>query len=330
MILQFSILFASAAITVAAPVTTVEQLVAAVEIGCKIELAPGLFALTAPLDLKTGTTLKGAGMGKTIVTHTTDWKANPSTLPDPETNQQKFDKTGYLIRLENKAKNITLSDLSFKGPQVHGAIFGLSNAKVHLHDLQIADFMYSGIRRSSWKQVKIHDCTFVDAGQRWQKGQPGLKGGITGGGIFAIWIADSEIWKNRFLRTKTGPYEHYYGIKGSQGKSLKIHHNTTETNFSIEFPFEGDEDIEIAHNVLHGTVSIPMASAKTATSKRSASPTTSSNASAPRARFYAMMKAPPPTSKTTCSLTSATPPATPTHLSSVRPALENHSSSAAE
>lgn len=30
------------------------------------------------------------------------------------------------------------------------------------------------------------------------------------------------------------------------GKRPKIHHNTIEVNFSIDFPFENDEDIVIA------------------------------------------------------------------------------------
>jgi nitrous oxidase accessory protein len=243
-----------------APLTTVEELVAAVaeaKEGSVIELAAGTFALKQTLELPGGVTLKGAGMEKTIVTGAAEWKAATDTLPDPETNVKKFDRSGYLLRLESKASGITISGMTLRGPQVHGAIFGSGNEHVHLHDLRIEDFMSAGIRSFSWKHARIHDCTFVDAGRRWAKGQPGIKGGITGGGIFAIWISDSEIWNNRFLRTKTAPEEHYYGIKGRQGKRLRIHHNTIEVNFSIEFPFENDEDIEIAHNVLHGTVSIP-------------------------------------------------------------------------
>jgi nitrous oxidase accessory protein len=147
--------------------------------------------------------------------------------------------------------------MTLTGPQLHGAVFASGNAKAELHDLRIENFMYCGIRSYSLKQSRIHDCTFLNVGSRWQKGQPGLKGGITGGGIFCIWTQDTEIWNNRFLETRSAPHEHYYGIKGRQGKRLRIHHNTIEVNFSIEFPFEGDEDIEIAHNVLHGTVSIP-------------------------------------------------------------------------
>lgn len=72
----------------AAPVTTVEALVAAVtggKSGAVIELAAGTFKLTQPLDLKTGVTFKGAGNRKTILTHAEGWQANPATLPDPET-----------------------------------------------------------------------------------------------------------------------------------------------------------------------------------------------------------------------------------------------------
>jgi nitrous oxidase accessory protein len=54
-----------------------------------------------------------------------------------------------------------------------------------------------------------------------------------------------------------GKADEFYGIKGRQGKRCRIHHNTIEVNFSIEFPFENDEDVEIDHNVCHGTISIP-------------------------------------------------------------------------
>ena len=244
----------------AAPVTTVEALVAAVtggKNGAVIELAAGTFKLTQPLDLKTGVTLKGAGVGKTILTHAAEWRANPATLPDPETNHEKFDRTGYLIRCANDAKDITISAMTLTGPRMHGAIFGFANDGLHFHDLRIADFMYCGIRTYAMKRVKIHDCTFVDAGQRWDQGQPGVKGGLTGGAIFAIWMADTEIWNNRFLVTKTAPNEHYYGVKGREARRVHIHHNTIEAGFSIELPFEGDEDVEIDHNVLLSAVSIP-------------------------------------------------------------------------
>ena len=246
--------------TAAQPVTTVAELLDAVNRsaeGNMIEIGAGTFELAQPLVLKSGTTLKGAGMGKTILTHTPGWKAATETLPDPETNFKKFDRSGYLIQCADKASAVTLSDMTLTGPQLHGAIFGSGNNGLKLHHLRIADFLYAGIRTYSTSHAEIHDCTFVDAGQRWAKGQPGVKGGITGGGIFAIWMSDSEIRNNRFLRTKSAPNEHYYGIKGRQAKRCRIHHNTIEVNFSIEFPFENDEDVEIDHNICAGTISIP-------------------------------------------------------------------------
>jgi nitrous oxidase accessory protein len=240
--------------------TDAASLVAAVNEGAegaRIELAAGTFALREPLVLKVGMQLLGKGMGKTIITAVPEWKGNPQSLPDSETDFRKFDKSAYLIHLADKAAGISISQLTLTGPQMHGAIYGWENAEFTLSFVEISDFQYSGLRTYITSKSKIHDCVFRDAGQRWENGAPGVKGGITGGGIFAIWISDTEISHNRFLRTKTAPNEHYYGIKGREGRRLKIHHNTIETNFSIEFPFEGDEDVEISHNVLHGTVSIP-------------------------------------------------------------------------
>jgi nitrous oxidase accessory protein len=256
----FLALLVSHSMALAKTCTDAASLVAAVNTGAegaRIELAAGTFALREPLVLKAGMQLIGKGMGKTVITAVPEWKGNPKSLPDAETDFRKFDRSAYLIHLADKAAGIGISQLSLTGPQVHGAIFGWENAEFTLSFVEISDFQYSGLRTYITSKSKIHDCVFRDAGQRWENGTPGVKGGITGGGIFAIWISDTEICHNRFLHTKTAPNEHYYGIKGREGRRLKIHHNTIETNFSIEFPFEGDEDVEISHNVLHGTVSIP-------------------------------------------------------------------------
>ncbi|HLY73076.1 MAG TPA: hypothetical protein VKU80_03070, partial [Planctomycetota bacterium] len=163
----------------------------------------------------------------------------------------------YLIRMKDKAAKITISDLTLRAPQLHGAIYGWDNQDAHLHHLRIQETLWTGIRTFLLKSAKIHDCEFVDAGGRWERGEPGVKGGITGGAIFSIWMADTEITNNRFVRTRTGKAQEFYGIKGRQGKRCRIHHNTIEVGFSIEFPFENDEDVEIDHNVLAGPISIP-------------------------------------------------------------------------
>ena len=243
-----------------APVATAGALVAAVRDGAEgavIEIAPGTYELAEPLEPKSGMTLRGAGMEKTILTAAAGWKPAVSTLPDPEMKTDGMDTRAYLIRLQDKAAKVTVSGLTLRAPQLHGAIFGFMNPDLHLRHLRIEDVLWSGIRTFSMERAKIHDCEFIDAGGRWEKGAPGEKGGITGGAIFAIWMADSEISHNRFTRIRSGPADEFYGIKVRQAKRCRIHHNTIETNFSMEFPFENDEDVEISHNICHGTISIP-------------------------------------------------------------------------
>jgi hypothetical protein len=241
-------------------VDSTAALVAAVRNGAEgaiIGIAAGTFELDAPLEPKTGMTLKGAGMDKTIITHAAGRKPSTRTLPDPEMTTKGLDTQAYLIRLKDKAANITISDVTLRGPQLHGAIYGWDNNDAHLHHLRIQDTLWTGIRTFLMKGAKIHDCEFIDAGGRWERGEPGLKGGITGGAIFSIWMADTEIAHNRFVRTQTGKADEFYGVKARQGKRCRIHHNTIEAGFSIEMPFEGDEDVEIDHNVCHYAISIP-------------------------------------------------------------------------
>jgi len=238
----------------------VAELVAAVENameGDTLELAAGTFVLERTLELKVKMTLKGAGMDKTILTHAASWCPSTATLPDPEMRLEGLDTDAYLIRLKRDTQGMTLSDMTLHGPQMHGAIFAWFPAGLHLHHLRIKETLWCGVRTFGMQQAKIHDCEFVNAGGRWERGKPGVKGGITGGGIFACWMADSEIWNNRFLETRSAPNEHYYGFKVRQAKRCRFHHNTIEVNFSLELPFENDEEVEIDHNICHGTISIP-------------------------------------------------------------------------
>ena len=258
--LRLILLSASATALTAGEIKSVAALTAAAAAatdGTVLQLAAGTYHLMRPLELKAGVTLTGAGAEKTIITHADEWKANPATLPDSETDHEKFDRTGYLIHCAKDAKNITISRLTLTGPQLHGAIYGWANEGLHLHDLHIRHFMYNGLRNYIMSKSRIHDCNFTDVGFRWEKGQLGLKGGQTGGGIFAIWMADTEIWNNRFLETRKVPHAHYYGIKGREARRVRIHHNTIEAGFTIELPFEGDQDVEIDHNILRAAVSIP-------------------------------------------------------------------------
>ena len=173
-------------------VDTAAALVAAVRDGAEgatIQIAAGTFELEAPLEPKAGMTLKGAGREQTILTHVAGWKPSTKTLPDPEMKTAGMDTYAYLIRMKDKAAHITISDLTLRGPQLHGAIYGWENRNTHLHHLRIQDTLWTGIRTFLLKDSKIHDCEFIDAGGRWERGEPGVKGGITGGAIFSIWMA---------------------------------------------------------------------------------------------------------------------------------------------
>lgn len=244
----------------AAPVTTVEALVAAVRDaaeGTTVEIAPGTYAIPATLELKAGLTLRGAGMDRTILTGADGWDPATAALPDPEMRLEGLDTNAYLVRVKRDTAGVTVSDLTLRGPRVHGAIFAWFATGLHLHHLRVEDTRWSGIRTFGMTKARIHDCEFIDAGGRWEKGRPGVNGGITGGGIFAVWMEDSEIFDNRFTRRATAPEREYYGIKVRQAKRCRVWQNTIATNFAMEFPFENDEDVEIDHNVCHGTVSLP-------------------------------------------------------------------------
>jgi hypothetical protein len=226
--------------------------------GASIRIASGVYELESPLEPRSGMTLRGAGMDQTIITHTAAWKPSTQTLPDPEMKTQGMDTHAYLVRLVDKAAGITLSNMTLRGPQLHGAVYGWGNQGLHLDHLRIQDTLWTGLRTFKMTGATIRDCEFIDAGGRWKRGGvPGVDGGITGGAIFAIWMADTEIAHNRFVRTRMDKADEFYGIKGRQGRRCHIHHNTIGVNFSIEFPFENDEDVEIDHNVCQGTISIP-------------------------------------------------------------------------
>ncbi len=249
-----------APLALAAPVKTAAELVAAVKDakeGDTIDLAEGTFELDATLDLKGKLTLKGAGIDKTTLTHTKAWKPSTKSLPDPEMKLDGLDTDAYLIRIKRDTSGVTISDMTLHCPQLHGAIFAWFHKELHLHQLRIKETLSSGVRTFGMQKAKVHDCEFIDAGGRWEKGEPGKKGGITGGGIFAIWMSECDISDNRFTRTRQEREHEFYGIKVRQATKCHVHHNTIETNFSMEFPFENDADNELDHNVCHGTISIP-------------------------------------------------------------------------
>ena len=139
--------------------------------GAVIEIAAGTYELAAPLEPKARMTLKGAGRDKTILTHVAAWKPATTTLPDPEMTTKGLDTQAYLIRLKDKAAGITISDLTLRGPQLHGAIFGWENADLHLHHLRIQETLWSGIRTFLMKGAKIAPPVMPPLTPGWPRSQ---------------------------------------------------------------------------------------------------------------------------------------------------------------
>ena len=250
----------TAAAPAADPLTTAAALAAAVRdgaAGATVTLAAGTFEIAGPLDLKPGMTLTGAGIGKTVIAPAAGWSPATTALPDPEMTQTGLDTAAYLVRLEPDAAGVTISDLTLRGPRVHGAIYAWHPTGLHLHHVRVRDTVWCGVRTFGMARARIHDCEFRDAGGRWDKGRPGVTGGTTGGAIFAVWMSDCDIADNRFTRTRAEPAREFYGVKVREGRRTRVHHNTVAADFALEFPFDADEDVEIDHNAVLGTVSVP-------------------------------------------------------------------------
>ncbi len=235
-------------------VNNVSGLVQAVNNGSAndtIILAPGTYALASPLTPKNGMTITGAGAGLTTITGVNSWNPGNSDLPDNGVNASTVNRDAYLFSLDNDQRNVTISNMTLTGAKLHGAVYGNKNDGLVLSGLTIDNFLWSGVRTFSTSNARIHDNHFIDAG-----GRADVTSGVTGGSIYVNYIKDSVIDNNRFDRTADHP-DHVYGIKGRKATNLHIHHNTINVNFSVEFPFENDENVRISNNYLAGTVSIP-------------------------------------------------------------------------
>lgn len=229
--------------TCSAEITDVQSLVTAIHQGAPgdtIEIPEGVYQLKAPLVPKQGMTLKGSGVGKTIITADETWDPGTKQLPQQENPE------AYLFNF-SKTSGVTISDMTLRGPKLHGAIYCNDSDGLELHHLHLENFLWSSVRTFRMDNFRVHDCVFVDAGGKQKH---------AGGALYMHWTKDSEFWNNRILKTDQHP-THYYGIKGRKAERCRIHHNTIEVGFSIEFPFENDHEVTIDHNALAATISIP-------------------------------------------------------------------------
>ncbi len=238
-----------------AAVNTVNELVDAVNNGAAndtVQIAAGTFELTAPLRPKPGMKIVGAGAGKTIVKNASSWAPGNAGLDSDEGAQLSGIRCdSYLVSLPEKTTDLSISDLTLTGPQMHGAICGILPNGLQLARLEFRQFLWSGVRAFILENAHIHDNVFIDAG-----GKSGVTTGSSGGGLFLTYVSKTEINNNRFSVTPGRPGD-YYGIKGREARNVRIHHNTIATDFAIEFPFEGDWLVDVEYNYLGGTISVP-------------------------------------------------------------------------
>ncbi|MGD1949679.1 MAG: glycosyl hydrolase family 28-related protein [Leptolyngbyaceae cyanobacterium] len=217
-----------------------------------IYIPEGTFDLSETLKVDTtDVILKGSGRGRTTLQNTNNFKVGMAGLPDGEIEFKTIDQDAYLIYLNRDADNVTVTDMTLTGPDLHGGILSDGTHGLVINNLELNNFLWSSIRLFSVRDAKIHDNVFIDAGGRTDGDR-----GITGGSIFATYLKDSEIYNNDISESGTRDGE-VYGIKGREFRNTRIHHNTINANFAIELPFEHDRFVEIDHNYLNGVVSLP-------------------------------------------------------------------------
>ena len=244
----------------AAQVTTTAELVAAVgaaSAGDTVRVAAGTYEIGAPLRLKSGMALLGAGRDATVIEGAASWDPGTADLPDTPDNSATFNRDAYLIDLGDGNHGVTIAGLTLRGPRLHGAIVGNDPDRLEVRDCRIENVLWSGIRTLGMGFGRIHGNEFTDAGGRF--------GNRTGGALYFVFFPDTEIWNNT-IRRSPGSTTRVMGIKGEGTRRTRIHHNTIDTreSFAIELPFRNYEAVEIDHNVMSGVVSVPKQSGGTA------------------------------------------------------------------
>jgi hypothetical protein len=239
-------------------VSTTADLVNAVNNGAAgdvINVAAGTYTLTASLQPKASMTVQGAGAGSTVLVG--NWIPSYSNLPESQDSGSDDNGAAYLFNLAGN-DGVKILNMTIDGAdKLQGAIFGNDADNLELGHLRIEDTLWSGIRTYLMGGSSIHNSDFVNAGGRWNNGALATSGGVTGGAIYATYATGAEINDNTFTRTNTGAERNFYGIKGYQFRNSRLHHNTINVNFSIELPHMNDHYVEIDHNYILGTVSIP-------------------------------------------------------------------------
>ncbi len=135
-----------------------EALQKAIDASCGIGGAPtrvllirnGIYLVTRTLVVKSelGPWIYGESRDGAVIRladGAKDCKTRPADPPQRERAylrrlvhaEHPMDTRAYLVRLKDRAAGVTISDLTLRGPQVHGAIHGWENKDLHVyHDTE--------------------------------------------------------------------------------------------------------------------------------------------------------------------------------------------------
>ena len=217
--------------------------------GSVVRLAPGTYRLDGSLQIRGGVELRGAGAGRTILEADPSWRPALSGSVDDGVDFTKADPSAYLIELgRDVSVNAGVHDMTLRGPNLHGAVVGITSHGFKMTGNEVRDFAWSGVRTFVTNNAEYRDNVFVDAG--------GVSpSGVSGGGLHLTYEKGATIANNRFETTDGRSF--FYGVKGREFRDTRITDNTILTDFAIELPFEQDRRVEIARNHLAGVVSVP-------------------------------------------------------------------------
>lgn len=216
-----------------------------------IKLKPGKYVLNNQMPIKSGITIKGAGVGRTIITANDTWLPGLKGLPANERVADSVNSNAYLFKME-EIRDVTISDLTLTAPNLHGAVFANKCQNLNFNNLKFVDFCWSSIYTFDIRKFIIHDCVFENAGGKvkW-----------LGAAIFNNRTVHGEFYNCKIYSTP-GRGNNFVGFKGLGNDSSRIHHNTVETGgyiwgFCLEYMHSDNSHIEIDHNKFNERISIP-------------------------------------------------------------------------
>ncbi|MEM6550520.1 MAG: carbohydrate-binding protein [Planctomycetota bacterium] len=230
-----------------------------------INVAAGTYELTTGLKPQDGQSIIGAGEGQTIITGASSWDPGIAGFQDPGDDIRNnegvivFNADPYLFSFDDFTTDVTISNLTLTGPQLHGGIYGWNADDLTIHDVTFDDFLWSGVRTFFTENVEIYDNTFIDAGNKI--------GNTVGGSVYVTGFRDSLFYDNVLTVTDGDPNRAVMGFKARNISDVRIHNNTFDVkdtvdgkdDFSIEIPFDNDRNVEIDHNFIETDISIPRA-----------------------------------------------------------------------